>query len=226
MLTAGPIDTYVAALHGALRGPRVAKSDLVTEARDGLIDAAERHEQDGLDRATAERAAVEEFGPVADLAPQYQLELALTQCRRTAVLVAVAVAAQSLYSEITWHNDASGSTWQPDRFYSILASTVDYASYAVVAGALVAALACGIGSRYFEVGRRFARAIGIGAIGVVGFFALGGSVLAALAPAWHSGAHHHAPMPLLEIGWPVVVAVLPAWMTYSGVRCVRSSAAR
>lgn len=49
------IDAYVAALGGALRGPRPAKADLVTEVRDSLADAAAAHEHGGLGREAAER---------------------------------------------------------------------------------------------------------------------------------------------------------------------------
>jgi hypothetical protein len=222
VVNAGPIDAYVASLRGALRGPRGAKADLVKEARDGLADAAARYEDDGLDRAAAERAAVEEFGAVADLAPDYQRELALAQGRRTAILVCAAVAAQSVVSELAWRSAATGWTWQPNRAYSVLAHTVDYAAYTVVVGALLVALACGIGSRYVDVGRSFVRATGIGAIAVVGFFVVGGLVLSAFSPAWDTQGGATSPMSLAA---SAVTMSLPAFMAYSGLRCVRASAA-
>ncbi|MFG2036530.1 permease prefix domain 1-containing protein [Dactylosporangium sp. NPDC048998] len=232
MVTAGPIDAYVASLRGALRGPRTAKADLVAEARDGLIDAAARYEDDGLDRVTAERAAVEEFGPVADLVPEFQRELALTQGRRTAIVVGAAIAAQSVVSELAWRHAATGWTWQPGRAYAILANTVDYAAYAVVAGALLAALACGIGGRYVSVGRKFVRATGIAAIGIVGFFIAGGILLSAFSPTWTTwttwttwSGHTGGTSPL-SMAAATLTMTLPAWMAYSGLRCVRASATR
>ncbi|WP_432986224.1 permease prefix domain 1-containing protein [Dactylosporangium sp. CA-233914] len=219
MLTAGPIDAYVADLRGALRGPRAAKADLVAEARDGLIDAAERYEQDGLDRAAAERAAVEEFGPVADLAPDYQRELALAQGRRTAILVGSAVAVQALVSEIAWRRAATGWTWQPGHAYTVLANTVDYATYVVVAGALLATLACGIGSRWVGVDRSFVRATGIAAIGIVAFFIAGGLLLSMFSPMW--GAHQSGDASALPAAASAITISLPVWMTYSGLRCLR-----
>jgi hypothetical protein len=217
VVTAGPIDAYVTALRGALRGPRAAKADLVAEARDGLVDAAERYESDGLDRAAAERAAVAEFGPVAALAPEYQRELALAQGRRTALLIGAGVATQALVSELAWRHAAPGWNWEPGRAYLMLADAVDYAGYAVVLLALLAALACGIGSRYLAVGRPFVRATGLAAIGVVAFFIAGGALLTAFSP--HSGG----------LGSPTALAAsavtmsLPAWMAYSGLRCVRAA---
>lgn len=221
VLTAGPIDAYVATLRGALRGPRAAKADLVQEARDGLTDAAERYEDEGLDRLAAERAAVEEFGPVAALAPDYQRELALTQGRRTAVIIGAAVAVQALVSEVAWRRAAVAWNWQPGRGYQILAHTVDYATYAVVLGALLAALACGIGSRYVDVGRAFVRATGIAAIGVVAFFIVGGTLLSAFSPTW--GQENTDGATSLSLVASAVTFGLPALMTYSGLRCVRAS---
>ncbi|GAA0720433.1 permease prefix domain 1-containing protein [Dactylosporangium roseum] len=220
-MAGGPIDAYVASLRGALRGPRGAKADLVREARDSLFDAAEHYERDGLDRAEAERLAVDEFGDVRELAPDYQRELALAQARRTALLVALAVATQTVVSEIAWRTAATSWSWQPDRFYAILANTVDYAGYAVFVGALLAAATCGIGTRFRTVGRPFARATGIAAITVVGFFLLGGAALSLLSPAWHTATLAATPLGLTSAA---ITTALPAWMLYSGFRCIRAAA--
>lgn len=218
----GPIDTYVASLRGALRGPRGAKADLVTEARDSLFDAAERYEQDGLDRHEAERIAVDEFGAVHELAPDYQRELALAQGRRTGLLVALAVAAQGIVSEVAWRTAAVDWTWQPNRFYMVLANTVDYAGYAVFFGALLAALVCGIGTRYINVGRRFVRATGIAVLATVAFFVPASMALSTLSPAWHTTASAASTTPLQLLA-TTVTGALPLWMVYSGLRCVRAA---
>ncbi|MFI5906925.1 permease prefix domain 1-containing protein [Dactylosporangium sp. NPDC051541] len=214
----GPIDVYVNALGGALRGPRRAKADLLAEARDGLVDAAEHHESDGLDRAEAERAAVAEFGPVAALAPEFQRELALAQGRRTALLVGAGVATQSIVSEVAWRSAATGWHWEPSRAYLWLAGAVDYASYAAVLAAVLAAAACGIGSRYVDVGRAFVRATGLAAIAVVTFFIAGGALLTLFSP--HTGGTGSP----LSLAASAITLSLPAWMVYSGLRCVRASA--
>ncbi|MGI5244994.1 permease prefix domain 1-containing protein [Dactylosporangium sp. CA-139066] len=221
MATAGPIDAYVTALSRALRGPRAAKADLVAEARDGLADAAAHYEEDGLDRAAAERAAVEEFGAVADLAPEYQRELALAQGRRTAILIGAGVAAQSIASELAWRSAATGWTWEPGRAYAVLANLVDYTAYAVVAGALLAVLACGIGTRYVNVGRSFVRGTGIAAFAVVAFFAAGGILLTLFSPFGHQ---HSGSTSLLSAAAHLVTYTVPLWMAYSGLRCVRAAA--
>lgn len=218
-VVAASIDAYVTALDGALRGPRSAKADLLTEVRDSLADAAAHHEEAGLDPRAAARLAVEEFGAVPELVPDYQRELALAQCRRTALFVALAVAAEGVVSELAWRRAAVGWTWQPDPFYSLLARTVDYAGYAVLITGLLAAVACGVGSRYVPVGRGFAKATGVAAIGVCAFFVVGGLVLSWLSP-WHGAVSAATPIELLSA---VVTGALPIWMVWSGLRCVRAA---
>src|SRR4051812_33311603 len=88
------IEAYVAELAEALRGPRAVKADMLAEARDGLIDATEALRGSGWDAAAAERRAVADFGPVARVAPDYQLQLGLSQGRRTALLLCLTLGAQ------------------------------------------------------------------------------------------------------------------------------------
>ncbi|MFI5561758.1 permease prefix domain 1-containing protein [Amycolatopsis japonica] len=71
------IEAYIDELDGRLRGPRSAKADLLTEARDGLVDAADAYREGGVDEAEAERRAVADFGPADLIARDYQAELGL-----------------------------------------------------------------------------------------------------------------------------------------------------
>ncbi|WP_340684465.1 permease prefix domain 1-containing protein [Amycolatopsis coloradensis] len=71
------IDGYIGDLGRRLHGSPRAKTDLLIEARDGLVDAAEAYREGGVDEAEAERRAVADFGPVAVIARDYQAELAL-----------------------------------------------------------------------------------------------------------------------------------------------------
>ncbi|MDG6104724.1 hypothetical protein Daura_05770 [Dactylosporangium aurantiacum] len=214
------IDAYVTSLGAALRGPRAAKRELLAEVRDGLHDAAAHHESAGLTAEAAARLAVDEFGSVRELAPDYQRELALLQARRTALFIAAAVAVQQVVSEITWRSAAGGWSWQPSRGYAFLAHTVDYAGYTVVALGLLAALACTIGSRYVTVGRSFARATGIAAITTCAFFVLGGMALSLLSPAWHTTATVMSP---LAVTSATITAATPLWMVLSGLSCLRAT---
>lgn len=214
------IDTYVTSLGAALRGPRAAKRELLTEVRDSLHDAAAHHESTGLPGDDAARLAVDEFGSVRELAPDYQRELALFQARRTALFVAGAVAVQQVVSEIVWRSAATGWTWRPGQGYMFLARTVDYTGYTVVLLGLLAALACGIGSRYVSVGSRFVRATGVAAIATCAFFVAGGTALSLLSPAWHTTASLASP---LAFAASTLTAATPVWMVYSGLRCLRAA---
>ncbi|NBE50931.1 permease prefix domain 1-containing protein [Streptomyces boluensis] len=81
---ADPIDAHVADLAAALHGPARAKSRMVTELREGLVDAA-RDLASGPDPDhDAARLAVREFGSVAEIAPSFQRELTIAQARHTA----------------------------------------------------------------------------------------------------------------------------------------------
>ncbi|EME57494.1 permease prefix domain 1-containing protein [Amycolatopsis decaplanina] len=71
------IEAYMGELDRRLSGSPSAKADLLTEAEDGLTDAAEAYLAGGVDEAEAERRAVADFGPVDLIARDYQGELGL-----------------------------------------------------------------------------------------------------------------------------------------------------
>lgn len=85
----GLIDDYMTDLGTRLQGSRRQVRDLLTETRDSLTDATEAHLDRGLDEETAQRRAVEEFGPVRQIAREYQAELAVAYGTRTLMLLAV-----------------------------------------------------------------------------------------------------------------------------------------
>ncbi|MDA0632561.1 permease prefix domain 1-containing protein [Nonomuraea sp. MCN248] len=96
------IDDYAAELRRALSGPYGPKRDLVVEARHSLLDCAEAYQAQGLRRTEAERRAVEEFGPVRDVAPGYQEELTASAGRRLGLLLFVSVPATVLAWGLIW----------------------------------------------------------------------------------------------------------------------------
>jgi hypothetical protein len=210
------IDVYIAELAGTLRGPRRVKADLLTEARDSLVDAAEAYERGGLSPAAAQRRAVGEFGQIRQIAPGYQTELALAQGRRTALLVFTIVSVQYLSAEAAWRYLAS-RTWTqaPEPAYAFFADVVDVFGVVVIIGALLAALAVGRGVRHFGARRWIPRAIGVFALAVYGFFALASAVLVAYGPMGLD-LLTSAMGPLLVLGaW-----VVPLWMAASARRCL------
>ena len=206
------IEAYVAELDRTLRGPRGAKADLLAEARDGLVDAAEARERDGVPSEDAEREAVAEFGTVPDIAPDYQTELGLAQARRTALVVFGVLAALQLASRLAWSSGSPSGTPHP-AWYAMLALLVDWLCPAV----LVAAAACAVGARRLGAGRRLARPVGLLAAGVAGAFAAAGLLLTLGNPA----ASSH--VTLASLVWAVVVLGSMGWVAASARRCLAAA---
>ncbi|GAA0828605.1 permease prefix domain 1-containing protein [Streptosporangium amethystogenes subsp. fukuiense] len=102
MAGGGVIDDYVTGLGRALRGPRGPRLDMITEARDSLLDTAEALQGDGLGREEAERAAVEEFGTVGEIAPGYQEELSIAAGRRLAATLFLTVPLTTVMWSVIW----------------------------------------------------------------------------------------------------------------------------
>ncbi|GAA3041932.1 hypothetical protein GCM10017559_83500 [Streptosporangium longisporum] len=102
MAGAGVIDDYVTGLDRALRGPRSLRLDMLAEARDSLLDAAEAMEDAGLEREAAEHAAVEEFGPIREIAPDYQERLSVVAGRRLATMLFIGVPLTTIMWSMIW----------------------------------------------------------------------------------------------------------------------------
>lgn len=211
------IDEYVVELDGALRGPRRVKADLVTEARDGLVDAAEAYQATGAARAHAERQAVAEFGPVPELAAGYQRLLAFAQGRRTALLVFCVCAAQSIGSTFAWQTADMGWQGMPSPGYLVFADVVDWLGIAVKVLALVMLAFCGFGTRWLGTGRWVPRAVGMFALGICVFFAVASVLMTAADPAGSILDVRHLP-------WIVVGGMVPLFLVLpSARRCFRTT---
>lgn len=141
------IDDYLAALSNELRGPRRRKADLLAEARDHLTDAAEAFEADGMDRQDAEKHAVADFGTLEEVAPGYRADLAVSQSRRTAVLLFAALIIQPIvWREGTWSWNSGPDDRNP--LNDLLQALVRDVGTIAIAGAVLAVVAAGIGLRY------------------------------------------------------------------------------
>ncbi|WP_327638880.1 permease prefix domain 1-containing protein [Kribbella sp. NBC_00482] len=170
-----PIDEYLAALSKELWGPRRRKADLLAEARDHLTDATEAFEADGLDRYDAEKHAVAEFGTLAEVAPGYRADLAVSQSRRTAVLLFAALIIQPIvWREGTWSWNSGPE--DPSLLNDILQVLVRNVGTIAIAGAILAVVAAGIGLRSSFVRTHLTRvttlfalasAVTIGGIGIL-----------------------------------------------------------
>ncbi|MET8977016.1 permease prefix domain 1-containing protein [Streptomyces sp. NPDC004539] len=177
------IEQYVAELDRALRGPRAVKADMLAEARDGLTDAAEAYEESGLDRASAERCAVADFGAVERIAPEFQAELALAQGRRTALLICGVLLAQPV---VWWLLSLAGQNAKGGAggVYGTADAVVGWAGGGAIVLALTIVVATGL--RGLSAYRRLVRAAGFFAFAVCGVFAVLGGLLTVYNPAAHS----------------------------------------
>ncbi|WP_350279968.1 permease prefix domain 1-containing protein [Kribbella sp. HUAS MG21] len=172
--TSTPVDDYLAALSRELRGPRRRKADLLAEARDHLTDATEAFEAEGLDQHEAELRAVADFGTVAEVAPGYREDLAVSQSRRTAVLLFAALIVQPIvWQEGAWSWNSAPEVHDP--LNDFLQAAVRGIGTVAIAGAVLAVIAAGIGLRVPVVRTHLARvttvfalanAVTIGGIGL------------------------------------------------------------
>jgi hypothetical protein len=131
-----PVGAHIAELDRALHGPAAMKRSMIAEVRHGLADAVACHRDRGLDPQSAAAAAVREFGPVREVAPQLQEELTARQGRRTAQLLVVAFPALLLAWDALW---MTGQAWQspPSPTVASLARAVDVLTVLITAAALV-----------------------------------------------------------------------------------------
>lgn len=141
------VDEYLTGLSRALPGPRRRKADLLAEARDHLTDATEAFEADGLDRHSAEREAVADFGDLDEVVPGYRTELAVSQSRRTAVMLFGVLILQPIVWQEgiwSWNRDPV----QESALNDFLQTLVRSIGMVTIAGAVLAVIAAGIGLRY------------------------------------------------------------------------------
>jgi len=157
------IDRYVAGLASALRGPRRLRDDMVAEARDSLLDAAEAYLEEGLGPADAARQAIAGFGRYDEVVPAYQAELAAAQGRRITIWMATALPVLNVLAPLMWWNEP-WSNHPPIEGFWTLRSGYDYVSLGAGGVALLLLIGFGWGSRYVRDEFRYARGVGVGVL--------------------------------------------------------------
>ncbi|SCG75318.1 hypothetical protein GA0070609_5102 [Micromonospora echinaurantiaca] len=189
-----------------LRGPVRLKSDLLTEARHGLLDAVEAYREGGLSAAEAQRRAVTEFGSPAQLAPAYQAELAVGALRGLALRVVTVAAVAIVAGDLTWQGASWSEGPRPPAGYLLLSASMDWlwitAFVLAAAGLLVATSADRWG---VPGGAVLHRAVGASLTGVLLLAAAAGAGLF----AWSMGLWEAAlTWPPMIIGAVVATAAL------------------
>jgi hypothetical protein len=211
-----PVAAHVAALERALYGPSALRRSMLREARNGLDDAAAAYRDAGLDRARAAELAVRDFGPITEIAPRYQDELAAGQSRRTALLLAAAFPALLLGWDLLW---STGTGWGGGATPTVraLAGVQDGSS----AGIAVLALALLVlGLRRTADPRRLARATGLTALAAA--LLSGGTAVAMNAANSDDAWALLAARPAFAAAYLVSVVVL-ALVSASALRTVRTA---
>ncbi|MFF0309524.1 permease prefix domain 1-containing protein [Streptosporangium sp. NPDC004379] len=216
MANAGVIDDYVTRLGRTLKGPPGPKRDMITEARDSLVDTAEALEDGGLDRAEAERVAVEEFGGIDEIAPAYQERLAVSAGRRLAALLFVSVPLTCLMWGVIWKffpGDPAGYVSRPGWFGPV-ARAVDLIQVFVGLLGGVALFALGRGLRRLRRPRFVIRSLAalvwvmLPTVGV-------------LSLALTYGSHNAGGFPVYGTAAALVSDALSLVQLYGAVRCMR-----
>ncbi|MFE0150413.1 permease prefix domain 1-containing protein [Nonomuraea sp. NPDC059007] len=156
------IDDYVADLGRALYGPTGPRRDMVVEARDSLIDTADAYEADGLAREEAERLAVQEFGSVEEIAPEYQSELTACAGRRLGGLLFVSVPLTALAWAMLWRVfPLDPAIWaQKPAWFGAISLALDLLQVAVGVSGGLSLLALGRGARLLPKARLVTRSLG------------------------------------------------------------------
>jgi hypothetical protein len=210
------IDAYVAELDAALLGPRRAKIDLLTEARDSLVDAAEAFESGGTDRIRAEREAVREFGTLGEIVPGYQAELAIAQGRRTVLALLFVFLAQPFVWGYSFRWVTSSSAEDPRSGFQAIDDFVERLGMVTILASLVAVLAYRIGMRYPAIRERIARTTAIFALAMCVAFAILGSLLTLIS------IKPNTSVLLVQLVWTVAFVLIPVFLiALSARRCLR-----
>jgi hypothetical protein len=168
------ITAHVSALERALRGPRRTRRDMVSEARDGLRDAAAAYRDGGYPAEEAAVLAVRDFGDVREIAPEFQYELTARQGRLSALLFALVFPAMMLAWDLFLRvTDARHITGPPTPLVGVLSRIEDVAT--LVIGAVALSLLAASFRRAVSV-RRLTHAIGL--TGIAGAVLCAGLALA------------------------------------------------
>ena len=210
------IADYIADLEQALSGPARARRNLVAEAHVHLLDATDAYEHAGWTRRDAERQAVEDFGPVKQVAEGFQDVLAVSSSRRSALTLLVMLLPQAFL----W-DKGLGLAAQSSPVDTMLAGFLNWFigwfGFAALVAAAATLLISGLGQRWVRPGAWLPLWTGAAvAVGAVGTLVMGVSLLLLGNPQ---------PSPLWL--FVLVLMVLPmVWTARSAVQCLGTAGFR
>ncbi|WP_434450613.1 permease prefix domain 1-containing protein [Lentzea sp. E54] len=200
------IDRYVTDLGSRLRGSRRQVRDLLTETRDSLTDATEAHLDRGLTEREAQERAVEEFGPVREIANEYQAELAVAYGTRTLIWLAIVLPLMHMaweYGRMLLIGPWQDFSTMPPSWYLFVAKANDLTSGIASGVALVALLLGRVLARKYDAKllAKLGATIALAAVGAV----LLGNLSIILATA-------HLDVARLVQSLPMTIASMATWI--------------
>ncbi|MET8348749.1 MULTISPECIES: permease prefix domain 1-containing protein [unclassified Micromonospora] len=208
------VEEHLRELAARLQGPARLKSDLLTEARHGLLDAVEAYREDGVPPTEAQRRAVAEFGSPAQLLPSWQAELAVGALRGLSLRMLAVAGVSVVAGDLTWRGASWSDGPHPPAVYRLLAASVDWIWIGSLLLAVAGLLVVVASARSARPGLAVAqRAVGAG---LTGTLVLGMLAVTALF-AWSIGLWDAA------LSWPpmFIGAVLVGGAYFSLVRAAR-----
>ncbi|SCE80604.1 hypothetical protein GA0070607_1802 [Micromonospora coriariae] len=208
------VEEHLRVLAARLQGPARLKSDLLTEARHGLLDAVEAYREDGLPPTEAQRRAVAEFGSPAQLLPSWQAELAVGALRGLSLRMLAVAGVLVVAGDLTWRGASWSGGPHPPAVYRLLSASVDWIWIGSLLLAVAGLLVVAASARSARPGLAVAqRAVGAGLTGTLVLGMLAGTALF----AWSIGLWDAA------LSWPpmLIGAVLVGGAYFSLARAAR-----
>ncbi|MEU4527534.1 permease prefix domain 1-containing protein [Micromonospora ureilytica] len=189
------VDEHLRDLGARLQGPARLKSELLTEARHGLLDAVEAYRESGVPPTEAQRRAVAEFGSPAQLLPSWQAELAVAALRGLSLRMLAIAGVGVVAGDLTWR----GSSWsggpRPPAGYLLLSNSVDWIWMSALLLSVAGLLVVWASARAPRPGLALAqRAVGAGLTGVLALGMMAGCALFTWSLNLWDAALHWPPM--------------------------------
>lgn len=160
------VDSYVRTVGRRLRGPVGTRRELMRELADGLHDATEAHVRAGLPASAAQARAVRECGSVDTLVAAYQPELAASQGRRSAMLLALLMPGLVLVWDVPWMVSGPWNAPAP-RAVGVLSDVITYVGLAAGGCGLLAVALFVAGARLHRPVRKLTGAVGVLGVAVL-----------------------------------------------------------
>jgi hypothetical protein len=203
------IERYVTELGSRLQGSKKQVRELLTETRDSLADATEAHVDRGLTEKEAQKRAVEEFGPVREIANEYQAELAVAYGTRTLIWLAIVLPLTHMaweYGRLLLIGPWQDFGTMPPTWYLFVAKANDLTSGIASGTALVALILGRVLARKYDT-KLLAKLGATIAIAAVGAVLLGNvAIILATAQVDASRLMQSLPMSIASlITWIVII---------------------